>query len=435
MTAILLSIFLVVFGLLTVTILWQFLLNYQIVGANRVAIVAGKGAKGYKIYQGGRVVTWPLLNKRYDLDLRPITVRVTVERAIAEGMVPLNVEATITFAISSTGEVLDNAVQRLLHLAQDEEALRETVADIVEGHIRDGISTMAPEAVMRDKDMLVKRMLTHCREDLQALGLEITTVNVSDLEDHRLEGMENPELYIELLNRVEATNAEAQARSSQAQAHADAGEKQEENRAILEERRAANQIEAVQARTLAEVAEQERHQAVGVEEAERSAQAEAAGVTARIEAEKQRCEEVKASLEAEVVQPANAERDRQVADAHRDAANIRAGDLERIVALSRLGKGLEEGGKEALNAYLIGRLQDFTGPMTRMLGLFPAKETTIISGKGEHSPLSATTPNPVGRAISEAKAAAFTASGRPGTADGANSAADFSGTGDAAEGS
>ena len=101
---------------------------------------------------------------------------------------------------------------------------------IIEGHLRDSLSQMTPEEVMSHKERLVKSMLQVCRGDLEAIGLEITTMNIADVEDHRFDGVEEPDLYIALLKRVQTANAETQSRTAQAEALAAATEEQEARR-------------------------------------------------------------------------------------------------------------------------------------------------------------------------------------------------------------
>ena len=72
---------------------------------------------------------------------------------------------------------------------------------IIEGHLRGSLAQMTPEEVMSHKERLVKSMLQVCRGDLEAIGLEITTMNIADVEDHRFDGVEEPDLYIALLKR------------------------------------------------------------------------------------------------------------------------------------------------------------------------------------------------------------------------------------------
>ncbi len=252
--------FFVLVILVVATLLYQFVKNFTVVGANQVAVVAGKGREGYRTYHGGRVVVWPLINQRFDLDLRPQTTTVRVESAIAKGMVPLNVVATVSFAVSSSGRVLQNAIRRILTMAQDWEELTAVASSIIEGHLRDSIATMTPPQVMRDKERLVRNMIRVCKEDLEAIGLEITTMNIADVEDHRLEGMGDGELYIDLLNRIQSANAESQARASQAEARAASTEERETRRAEVESRRHNNERESLQTQTSAREEMKEQRQ-------------------------------------------------------------------------------------------------------------------------------------------------------------------------------
>ena len=68
---------------------------------------------------------------------------------------------------------------------------------------------MTPEDVMSQKDQLIQNMIKVCKSDLEEIGLEITTMNIADVDDHRLEGVNEPDLYIALLKRVQTVNADS----------------------------------------------------------------------------------------------------------------------------------------------------------------------------------------------------------------------------------
>jgi uncharacterized membrane protein YqiK len=70
-----------------------------------------------------------------------------------------------------------------------EDELTAIATSIMEGHLRDSIAAMTPEQVMTDKDVLVQRMIKVCKGDLEGIGLEITAMNIADVEDHRLDGV------------------------------------------------------------------------------------------------------------------------------------------------------------------------------------------------------------------------------------------------------
>ena len=107
----------VLLALIVVTLIVQLITKMKIVGASELAIVAGKGPGGFATLRGGRVFVWPLVHRFYKMDLRPRTTSVPVESAIAAGIVPLTVVATVSFAVASSGKGLRNAIRRILPMA------------------------------------------------------------------------------------------------------------------------------------------------------------------------------------------------------------------------------------------------------------------------------------------------------------------------------
>jgi flotillin len=382
--------------LIFLTLMVQLITKMKIVEANELAIVAGKGSEGFATLRGGRVFIWPLIHRFYKMDLRPRTTSVPVESAIAAGIVPLTVVATVSFAVASSGKGLRNAIRRILLMTQNWEELTHTATSIIEGHLRDSIATMTPEQVMTDKDILVQNMIRVCKADLEGIGLEITAMNIADVDDHRLDGVPDPELYIALLKRIQAANAETQAREARALAQAAAKEASEARRAEVAIRAFENARENLLAETRVKVATERQCAAVEVQKATRDAEAQVAGVRAQIEAEQQRIEMLRAKYAAEVLIPAEAEKARLTLEAQTQAAALRGRVQAEIDQLKRTVEILQQGGKAALQAYLIDNFEKFIQPLAQTLDLFPVKQATVITGAGaSHPPLSAIHPHPI----------------------------------------
>lgn len=381
--------------LVFLTLVYQLLTKMKIVGANELAVVAGKGREGFATLRGGRVFVWPLIHRFYRIDLRPQTTSVQVDSAIAAGIVPLMVVATVSFAVASSGPGLRHAIRRIM-LMTNEDELTPIATSIIEGHLRDSIATMTPEQVMTDKDALVQNMIRVCKTDLEGIGLEITSMNIADVDDHRLEGVQHPELYIALLKRIQATNAATQSRQAQATAHATAKEAAETRRAEVAVRVCENERENILAQTRVKVATERQRVAVGVQKATRDAEAQGAGVRAQIEAEQQRIEMLRAKYTAELLVPAEAERERRVLEAATQAATLLGRAQAEIDQLKRTIEILQQGGKAALQAYLIEHFEQFIQPFAQTLALFPVKHTTVITGASlSHPPLSGIHPHPI----------------------------------------
>ncbi|TFH06016.1 MAG: hypothetical protein E4H09_01030, partial [Spirochaetales bacterium] len=310
-------------GLTLIAIVIQLITKMKIVGGNELGVVSGKGGKkGFRSLSGGRAFIIPILNKFSKLDLTPYTIEVQVESAIAAGVVPLNVKATVSFAIASNEAGRVRAATRVLSLAHDVDQLTTTASDIIEGHLRDSIASITPEQVMKDKDTLVAKMINVCKGDLENIGLEITTMNIADVDDHRLDGINEPDLYIALLKRVQTANAETKARQARAEAKAASIVQAEGRRAEVQVRALENELENLVAETRVLVAAENQQRVVGMEQAQRDAAARVEGLKRQIAAEKEGIEMLRNKYEASIVTPTLAEKERMILGAKADAAKI-----------------------------------------------------------------------------------------------------------------
>lgn len=396
-------------GLILLTVVIQVITKMKIVGGNELGIVSGKGTgKGFRAISGGRVFIIPLINRFAKINLTPHTIEVPVESAIASGVVPLNVKATVSFAIASNEAGRSRAVTRILSLAKNWEELRKVASDIIEGHLRDSIASLTPEQVMKDKDKLVARMINVCKNDLENIGLEITTMNIADVDDHRLEGVDEPDLYIALLKRVQSANAQAKARIARADAKAAAVEQEESRRAEVEVRRLENQYEQLVADTRVRVKEENQRKTVGVREAQTDGEARVAGLKAELEAEKQRIEMLGSKFEAEIETPAEAERERAVLQAKGAAAKVRARAQAEIDELKRTLEIIKGGGSAGRQTYVIENFGRLIEPFAETLRFFPVKRLSVITGaEGRREPISAIHPDAVEREKNELLAGAL----------------------------
>jgi flotillin len=382
-------------ALILITLFLQLVMKMKLVPPSRLAVVHGKG-NSFRIYRGGRVFVFPLINRFSTMDLTPQTNTIVVESAIAKGIVPLTVKATVSYAVSHSDHGMINAVKRILYLTANWTDLNAIATSIIEGHLRDSIAAMTPEEVMSHKDRLIQNMIQTCKTDLEGIGLEITTMNIADVEDHRLDGVKEPDLYIALLKRIQTANAESQSREAKAGARAAAKEQEESRRADVTIRSLENERQNIEAQTRVRLATENQRKAVGVQEATRNAESEVAGVKAQTEAEKQRIEMVKAQLEAATIVPAQGEAEKRIQNAHAEAANIRGEAQAQLNQLCATVEIIQRGGDEGLTAYVIekfgGLVQAFAGTMD----LFPAQRVSVISGRRpEDGPISAIHPGAI----------------------------------------
>ncbi len=407
-------------GLVGITVLIQLITNMKIVGGNELGVVTGAvGAKGFRTLSGGRAFIIPLLQKFSKFDLTPITIEVVVDSAIAAGIVPLNVKATVSFAIASNDAGRSHAVTRILDLASHRDNLTKIAGDIIEGHLRDSIASMTPEQVMKDKDILVAKMINVCKHDLENIGLEITTMNIADVDDHRLPGVEEPDLYIALLKRIQSANAETKARQAQAEARAASAEQAEARRAETEVKDLTNELARLKADVRVRMAQEMQRQKVGVEQESASARARVSGIKAELEAERQNIEMLKNRYQAEISTPALAEKEKAMLEARAEVSGWREVARAEVEQLAVTLKTMRAAGGEARRAWLLDNFDKLFGPFALTLARYPADHVSVVTGAGgAHEPISAIHPNAVAAARNDMVAAALESMTRPEKASG-----------------
>lgn len=387
--------------LIALTLFLQVISKMKLVPPSRLAVVHGKGGS-FRTFRGGRVFVLPLINQFSTMDLTPQTTTVVVESAIAKGIVPLTVTATVSFAIAKSERGLTNAVKRILHMTKDWKELGAIATSIIEGHLRDSIASMTPEEVMSHKDRLIQNMIMVCKSDLEGIGLEITTMNIADVDDHRLEGVKEPDLYIALLKRVQTANAESQSREAKATARATAKEQEEERRAEVAVRSLENERQKIEAETKVKVAQERQRVAVGMQEATRNAESEVAGVKAAIEAEKQQIEMIRAQTQAHTIVPAQAARQKKIEEARGQAAKVRGRAMAELDQMARTVAILQEGGTAGVQTYLIDKFGGLVEAFAQTMHLFPVGEVTVIAGeRAKDGPISAIHPSAVDEALNQ----------------------------------
>jgi hypothetical protein len=396
-------------GLVGFAILIQLITNMKIVGGNELGVVTGSGKnKGFRTFSGGRAFVIPLIQRFNKFDLTPITIEVTVDSAIAAGIVPLNVKATVSFAIAGNEAGRSYAVTRILDLASDRDNLAKIAGDIIEGHLRDSIASMTPEQVMKDKDTLVAKMINVCKNDLENIGLEITTMNIADVDDHRLPGVNEPDLYIALLKRIQSANAETKAREAQAEAKAAAAEQAERRRAETEVKNLKNELEGLRTKVRVKLAEENQREKVGVEQEAANARARVSGIKSQLEAEKQNIELLKNRYRAEILTPALAFKEKAILDAKAEVSSWYEVAKAEIEQLEITLKTIQDAKGEARQAWLIDNFERLFEPFAETLTHYPAKHISVITGTGsEREPISAIHPDAVAEARNRIVAAAL----------------------------
>ena len=344
-------ILIVIFALLVVGTILAVTKRIRTCPSDKILVKYGQigGETSAKTIHGGTTFIWPVIQGYHYLDLTPMTVDIKLEGALSKQNIRVNVPSRFTFGIGTTPELMNNAAERLLSLSTEE--IEDTAKDIIFGQLRATIATMDIEEINGDRETFESRVLENIESELIKIGLRLINVNISDITDESG--------YIEALGQRAAAEAVNKARIEVAQqdrngAVGSAQAMQEQRVQVADAEAQAvsgeNRARAVEADSEAQlrVARAEAQRLGDATEAVKRAAAEQEGYQAEREAEAARADRDRATQYANLVVPAEIERDRITTEAQGEKSKaVLDGEAEGEAMRARLA-GEAEGRREIL---------------------------------------------------------------------------------------
>ncbi len=306
--------------------------NYIKVPPNEVAVFTGRGTP--KVVRGGARFRIPGIERVDVMSLEPFNVNINLQNALSNNGVPVNVEAVGLVRIGSADEAVQTAVQRFL--TSDPMELQRQINEILAGSLRGITATMTVEDLNSNRDSLARSVVEEAGGDLARIGMEVDVLKIAGISDRNgyLESLGQRRIAevkrdaavgtAEAERDAQIRSAKARQEGSIAQAEADTAIATANQRRDVELARLRAQTEAenAQADQAGPLAQAKANKDVGIARE----QAEAARVEARTEVERKRAMQAEAALQADVIAPAEAERQAAIARAEgeRRAAILRA---------------------------------------------------------------------------------------------------------------
>ena len=295
---------LIMVAILVVVVIISFigiLSRYRKCKSDEVLVVYGKtsGEKSAKLYHGGAAFVWPIIQGYEFLSMKPLQIDCKLTGALSAQNIRVDVPTTITVAISTDPEVMQNAAERLLGLQSEDK--QNLITDVVYGQMRLVIADMTIEELNSDRKF----------------GLYLMNINISDIRD--------------AANYIVNLGKEAESKAlNEAQANI---EEQEKLGAI----KIANQIKERETK----VAETRKDQDIAIAETKKQQEISVAN------ADKDRISQVAI---------ANAEKESQVAKAEAEKnINIEKANTEKESRIAELNSDMEIKKADAEKKAAIGR--------------------------------------------------------------------------------
>lgn len=203
--------------LFIVVIFFAALRRYKRCPSDQILVVYGRvgkgadGARTAKCIHGGAAFIWPIFQDYQFLDLKPISIEVKLTGALSKQNIRVDVPSSFTVGITTEAGIMSNAAERLLGFSKQQ--VHDLAKDIIFGQLRLVVATMDIEEINSNRDKFLANVSSNVEAELKKIGLKLINVNVTDIKDESG--------YIEALGKEAAAKAINDARQSVAEKNRD----------------------------------------------------------------------------------------------------------------------------------------------------------------------------------------------------------------------
>jgi len=347
----------------------------QICPPNEVLVISGARSRrddgrevGYRVVKGGKSVILPLLERVDRMDLTNMAIDVTVKGAYTKGGIPANVSGVANVKIPGSGPVLTKSIERLLGKSRAE--IRAIAKDTLEGNLRGVMAGLTPEELNEDKIKFGQRLLDEAEEDLARLGLVLDTLKIQNVWDDVG--------YLNSIGRIRNSEIQKNAVIAEAEAKSLAAIRDAENRRETEVARIEAQTNSLRAAVAKEITEANTNRAVLVAREEGDVAALVAKAGAELAVQQARVEQTERRLKADVVEPARASMNEQMANARANAATTLEQGAASAEALTAIARTWKAGGANARDAFLFQKIDSLLRLHAGTIGELRVDRLTVL---------------------------------------------------------
>jgi flotillin len=323
--------------------------RYKRCPSDKILVIYGKTGRdaSAKCVHGGAAFIWPVFQSYSFLDLKPISIECNLTNALSKQNIRVDVPCRFTVGISTEPEVMTNAAERLLGLTPDN--IQNVATDILFGQLRLVIATMDIEEINADRDKFLASVSANVEAELRKIGLKLINVNVTDIRDESG--------YIEALGKEAAAKAINDAKKSVAEQnrYGEIGKAEADRDKDIRIAETARDTRIKTADANAKAVEGENSAKIAIANSDatrREKEAEAARIAVAAEkvqaakaleeaykserdAELARADREKATRQANIVVPAQIDKEKAIIDAEAEAEKVRRmakGEADAIFA-------------------------------------------------------------------------------------------------------
>jgi flotillin len=301
--------------------------RYKKAGPHQAFITTGRG--GQRVCIGGGMFVWPVVQSLYVMDLQAQKVPVHREGIYSKNNVPITIDVTLVYKVKGDEGSVKLASQALMEMQQEfhksgkapTSEISEIVQSVAEGALRDIVGKMTPEEINADRESFQNKVLDTAAGHFDKIGIDLVSFVVNHIMDDKE--------YFQSLGAPAIAEAKRVAREQVATKNKAATVVEAEQSRDYGIRQAETKAEVFNAEKDRDVKKAGYDALVATERAKADQAGPQASATAQqrvVEQEttlaEKRAEKREKELVAEVLKPADAERQKKVIDAEGVKASI-----------------------------------------------------------------------------------------------------------------
>lgn len=149
---------------------------------DKAAVVTGLRKR---IITGGGGLVIPVFERIDYISLGNIQIDVSTDESMSSQGVPLAVVGTAVIKVKNEQNSIFNAIEQFTgkNENQIEESIRNTATNVLEGKLREIVSTMTVEEIYRDRETFSSKVQEVVGTELMEMGLEVKVFTIKDIND------------------------------------------------------------------------------------------------------------------------------------------------------------------------------------------------------------------------------------------------------------
>ena len=353
--------------------------NLYVCSPSEVLIFSGRHWKapdgkdlGFRVVRGGRGMRLPLFEVVDRMQLTNMAIELAVQGAYSKGGVPLNVTAIANIKIPSEEPLLHNAIERFLGYSQQH--IMVIAKDTLEANLRGVIAELTPEEINQKKVVFQQKLIEEADRDLMRLGLVLDNLQIQNISDDVG--------YLTSVGRVRGAKVRRDAAIGEVRARATALVQKAENTMNAEISKLDADIQVARKENERRIVAATTQRAAVIAEVQGQVQAEIAEAGAQLKAWSARVEQVRRKLEADVVAPADAQRQKAEAEAKGQASQVVAQGRAAAAAMTALAEAYKTSGARGRDALLLQKVIPVFDQLAGTLRAIKVDRLVVLGSQG-----------------------------------------------------